>query len=98
MYDHTYSVDILTNERRTVLYLGVTSDLRRRLWWHKNGKNNSFARRYNLTVLLYFEHFHEVTNAISRDTELKKWSRAKKLALVRSKNPSFSDLSPQARS
>jgi putative endonuclease len=79
-----YCVYITTNPAKAVLYTGVTSDLARRLGQHyeNRGKNETFAGRYFCYNLLYFEQFTDVKAAISREKELKGWTRAKKDALI----------------
>ncbi len=83
-----YKVYILTNQNKTVLYIGVTNDLVRRLKQHRfDGNQKSFTHRYQCFYLLYFERYDEITEAIQREKQLKKWSRSKKLALIKSSNP-----------
>ncbi len=83
---------IMTNVRRNVLYIGVTSDLKRRVWQHrKHVYNNSFTNRYNLVYLIYYEGFNSITEAIQRETQLKNWNRKKKDALINTKNPGTID-------
>jgi len=86
-------VYILTNERRTTLYIGVTNNLEGRIWQHQNGEGSKFAKRYNLSVLIYYEAFPEASAAIARETQLKGWTRAKKNALIGKLNPDWRDLS-----
>src|SRR2546423_636095 len=87
----TYTVYILSNTSR-ILYIGVTGDLDRLLREHKKKLIAGFTRRYNLHSLVYFELFANVKAAIAREKELKRWGRPKKLALVRSTNPNWTDL------
>lgn len=87
-------VYILTNERRTTLYIGVTNNLEGRLWQHQNDEGSQFARRYNLTLLVYYETYPDPTSAIARETQLKGWSRAKKDALISKLNPAWENLAP----
>ena len=75
------------------LYIGVTGNLRKRVWQHKEGTTDGFTKRYEVTRLLYFESFHEVLNAIAREKQLKGWTRAKKIALLEKRNPKWEDLS-----
>ena len=85
---HTYYVYIITNKNRTVVYIGVTNNLHRRLQEHQSKRNpNSFSARYNLGFLLYYEKFDWIQQAILREKELKLLSRMKKLDLIRSVNP-----------
>ena len=86
-------VYILTNERGNVMYIGVTSDLRRRLYEHKTGAFEGFTKRYNVHKLVYYEETSDIREAIAREKQLKGWSRAKKNALVESMNPEWRDLS-----
>jgi putative endonuclease len=87
----TYAVYILSNSSR-MLYIGVTGDLDRRLWEHKKKLIPGFTTRYNLRSLIHLELFANVKAAIAREKELKRWGRSKKLALIRSANPTWIDL------
>jgi putative endonuclease len=87
-------VYILTNERRTTLYIGVTNNLEGRLWQHQNREGSTFTRQYNLTVLIYYETFPDPTSAIAREKQLKGWKREKKEALIATLNPNWYDLAP----
>ena len=87
-----YYVYILTNPTRT-LYVGVTSDLARRVYEHKNKLLGGFTDKYHITLLVYFEETTEVRSAIAREKQIKGWTRAKKIALVDSMNPEWKDLS-----
>lgn len=84
---------ILTNKNHTVLYIGVTSDLKRRLKQHKQKSNKGFTGKYNVEKLLYFESSPYVENAIKREKQLKKWNRAWKENLINEMNPDWNDLS-----
>ncbi|HRW63221.1 MAG TPA: GIY-YIG nuclease family protein, partial [Bacteroidales bacterium] len=87
-------VYILTNKNNTVLYTGVTNDLKRRLEEHAQKINpNSFTSRYNLYKLVYYESFFLIGDAIAREKQIKAGSRAKKVALINSVNPTWNDLS-----
>ena len=89
-----YSVYMLTNKWRTVVYVGMTDSLEGRLLDHKNGRFDGFTKRYNCTNLVYFEH-HELGHAAAkRERQLKGWTRAKKNALIETLNPDWNDLSP----
>jgi putative endonuclease len=74
------------------LYVGLTNNLRKRVWQHKKGEAKGFTQRYRIDRLLYFEEFVYFDRAESRETELKKWRREKKIALIKTMNPTFSDL------
>ena len=86
-------VYILTNRSKT-LYVGVTSNLERRIQQHKSGSvEGSFTRRYRLDRLVYYEQFQTITAAIDREKQMKGWLRVKKIALIVSVNPEWKDLS-----
>lgn len=86
------SIYILANPYRT-LYIGVTGNLEQRLWQHRQGIEQSWAKRYDLKSLVYFELYPDMPSAIARETQLKKWNRAKKLKLIETLNPRWNDLS-----
>lgn len=89
---HIYYVYILTNKVKTVLYVGMTNNLKVRIQKHKESiefGENSFSARYNTCFLLYFEKFGWVQQAIAREKEIKKWRRDKKISLIKSMNPNF---------
>ena len=88
-----YFVYFLTNWDDSVLYIGVTSDLPRRLYEHRNGLADGFTKKYNVHKLVYYEHTNDVYSAISREKQLKKWSRAKKDFLIQQMNPDWHYLS-----
>ena len=90
-----YFVYFLTNWDDSVLYIGVTGNLPRRLYEHKMGLVEGFTKKYNVHKLVYFEETSDVYSAISREKQLKKWSRQKKNMLVISINPQWKDLSEQ---
>ncbi len=90
-----YWVYILTNKPRGVLYTGVTNDLTRRVFEHKQKAVPGFTSRYNLTRLVYCESTADVTAAIQREKQIKGWLRSKKIALIESMNPKWEDLSGQ---
>lgn len=87
----TYFVYILTNPRRTTLYIGVTNNLCRRLGEHFDncGKRKTFAGRYYCYKLIYYEQFYSISKAIAREKELKGWSRTKKEILIATINPQW---------
>jgi len=91
--NHDYFVYILTSKDHTTLYIGVTNDLCSRLWQHRNPVTASFSQRYHCVVLVYFEHFREVADAIAREKQLKGWRRSKKDALIETANPRWEDIS-----
>ncbi|SFW41717.1 putative endonuclease [Sinomicrobium oceani] len=88
---HNYYVYILTNRKKTVLYIGVTNNLKTRLYYHKNTDTNStaFTARYRCFYLIYWEHFDSIIKAIKREKELKGWRREKKENLINNFNPEW---------
>ena len=88
-----YYVYLLTNKLSTVLYAGITNNLERRLYEHKNELADSFTKRYHIHKLVYYEVTTDVKTAIEREKQIKSWSRAKKNALVNEMNPKWKDLS-----
>jgi putative endonuclease len=93
MRHQNYFVYILTNaDRQIVLYIGVTNSLERRASEHSLGRGSAFARQYNAHKLIYFEAYPDPTSAIAREKQLKRWSRAKKEALIARRNPEWRDL------
>ena len=88
----SYYVYILTNNYAT-LYIGVTNDLERRMYEHKQRAKPGFASKYNCTWLLYYEETNNVSVAITREKQLKGWLRKRKVALIESVNPDWRDLS-----
>jgi len=87
-----YFVYILKSKSGT-LYIGMTNDLRRRVYQHKNKIINGFTARYNVDRLVHFEIFNEPKQAISREKQVKGWVRRKKIALIEENNPTWHDLS-----
>ena len=87
-----YYVYILTNDRDKLLYIGVTNDLRRRMYEHRNGLIEGFTRDYCIHKLVYYEICHNAEDAISREKQLKKWRREKKINLIERMNPYWKDL------
>jgi putative endonuclease len=77
---------------RRVLYIGVTSNIERRVFQHKNHVIEGFSAKYNTTRLVYLERFVDIRNAIARETQLKKWRRSKKEWLIETNNPHWRDL------
>ena len=97
MNEKNYYVYILTNIRNTVLYIGVTNNLIRRIYEHKNKFVDGFSKKYNLIKLVYFEQTNDVDSAIEREKKIKKWSRIKKINLIESINPDWTDLYDQLK-
>ena len=87
-----YYVYIMTNRSRT-LYTGVTSNLFGRVLQHKEGRGSKFTSKYRITQLVYYEEHNDVKESIMREKQIKGWLRKKKIALIESMNPNWSDLS-----
>ena len=86
-------VYIMTNKNKTTLYIGVTNDICRRVYEHKyHIVKNSFTDTYNLEYCIYYEEFPDINSAIAREKQLKKWNRAKKVALINAMNPEWKTL------
>jgi putative endonuclease len=92
MWNHNYYIYIATNKHNTVLYIGVTNDLARRMHEHKNKEVKGFTSKYNINKLVYFEHFTQINDAIIREKRLKKWKRVWKEKLINELNPEWEDL------
>jgi putative endonuclease len=92
MLDPTYFAYIMASRSRT-LYIGVTGDLLKRVFQHKQKKFAGFSSRYQCSRLVWFQRFAEVSDAIQPEKELKGWRRAKKIALIEAANPTWEDLS-----
>ena len=90
---NSYYVYILASKRNGTLYIGVTNNLMRRLFEHKNKLNKGFTKRYDINRLVYFEDTNDVSVALTREKEIKGWTRKKKLMLIEDKNPQWKDLS-----
>lgn len=88
----TYYVYIATNQRNTVLYTGMSSDLDSRMFQHKNKIIKGFTSKYNIDKLVYYETFNTAMEAIAAEKRIKGWTRKKKIDLIKSKNPEFEDL------
>ena len=88
-----YFVYLLSNWDDSVLYIGITGKLIRRLYEHRNKLVDGFTKQYDVHKLVYYEHTNDVYSAISREKQLKNWSRSKKNALIAKMNPEWRDLS-----
>ena len=91
--EYQFWVYILSN-RSHILYIGVTNSLRRRVLEHRKQTPSTFTNRYKINRLVYFESYQYINNAIARETELKHWTRAQKIALIESINPTWEELLP----
>ena len=92
---NTFYVYIMTNPRKTVLYTGVTNNLPRRVYAHKEKLTPGFASRYNVIDLIYYEMAETAEAAIAREKQLKAGSRRRKIELINSINPTWRDLNPE---
>ncbi len=90
--DKAYCVYIMTNAHNTVLYTGVTNNLARRVYEHKNGLGSIFVKKYNVHKLVYYEQGNDVNAAIAREKQIKGGSRKKKIDLINKMNPAWKDL------
>ena len=97
MREYIFYVYILTNEHNTVLYTGITNDLERRCFEHKNKKIKGFTKKYNVNKLVYFEKFDQVNAAISREKQIKGLVRSKKISMIELFNKSWTDLYDEGR-
>jgi putative endonuclease len=87
-----FFVYILASKRNGTLYTGITSDLVKRVWQHKNNSVEGFTKKYNVKILVYYEICNDAESAITREKRIKKWGRAWKLKLIEEKNPHWKDL------
>jgi putative endonuclease len=92
MFYKNYFVYILASQRNGTLYIGVTNDILRRIWEHKEGKVPGFTKEYHVTKLVYYETFDDIGEAILREKQMKKWKRKYKLDLIEKDNPEWKDL------
>jgi putative endonuclease len=90
-----FYVYIIQSSSRRALYIGMTNDLRKRVWQHKDHAFEGFTDDYNATRLVYWESFDDVRNAINREKQLKRWRREKKVWLIERMNPRWNDLAAQ---
>ena len=86
------AVYVLASKRNGTLYVGVTSNLRKRVWKHKNELVEGFTKRYGVHHLVYYEIYDDMMPAITREKQIKKWNRAWKLDLIEKQNPDWKDL------
>ena len=90
--DKDYYVYVLASQRNGTLYVGITSNLIKRIWEHKNKAIEGFTQKYNIDKLVYFEQYRDPENAIKREKRLKKYNRQWKLELIEKENPEWRDL------
>ena len=93
-----YYIYILTNKKDGVLYIGVTNDLTRRVWEHKQKIVEGFSRKYQCKNLVYYETAIDINSAITREKQIKKWKREWKIRLIEKDNPDWRDLYPEIAS
>ncbi|MGA7694994.1 MAG: GIY-YIG nuclease family protein [Candidatus Sulfotelmatobacter sp.] len=94
MKEHHYSVYMVASKSR-VLYIGMTNNLHRRIFEHKNDLIEGFTRQYKCHRLVYYESFDDVNKAIDREKQLKRWNRTKKEWLIAQRNPTWEDLASE---
>ena len=92
MFDKTYCVYILSSQKNGTLYVGVTNNLIKRIWEHKNKKVKGFTEKYGVDRLVYYEQTNDVRIALQREKTLKRWKRDWKLELIEKENPEWMDL------
>ena len=90
--DKLFAVYILASARNGTLYIGVTSDLPKRVWQHREGVADGFTKEYGVKDLVWYEVCEDAIAAITREKQIKKWNRGWKLKLIESKNPDWRDL------
>lgn len=90
----SYYTYITTNKRKTVLYVGVTNNLIRRIGEHKSGQIDGFTKRYNVDILIYAEKYDEIETAIAREKQIKSWSRIQKEKLIETANKDWVEILP----
>ena len=92
MQERKFYVYILTKARNSTFYVGMTSDLSKRIWEHKNEAADGFTKEYGIKTLVYYETFDDAENAIKREKRLKKWPREWKMKVIEKMNPDWNDL------
>jgi putative endonuclease len=92
MWNYNFYVYITTNWNHTILYIGVTNDLKRRIFEHRNKLVAGFTQKFNVNKLVYYEHFSKIDDAIKREKNLKRWRREWKIDLISNMNPDWRDL------
>jgi putative endonuclease len=98
MSERRYFVYIMTSSSLSTMYVGVTNDIGRRVFEHRNGMGSEFAKKYRVSRLVYVEEYENPTDAIAREKLLKGWKRIRKNELVRAANPDWADLAPDQSS
>ncbi|HBF89267.1 MAG TPA: endonuclease [Bacteroidales bacterium] len=95
--NHNFFIYIVTNFNKMVLYIGVTNDLKRRLYEHENGLSEGFTKKYKCFYLVYYECFTNINQAIEREKQLKGWKREKKVNLINELNPNWNFLNKEIK-
>jgi putative endonuclease len=95
MQNHDYFVYIMASKKKGTLYIGVTNDLVRRVFEHKNDLIEWFTKKYKVHTLVHYEHTNDIHSAIEREKTIKKWNRQWKVDLIEKKNPGWDDLYPE---
>ncbi len=95
MKNKNYYVYIITNKKRGTLYIGVTNNLKRRIYEHKNELVDGFSKKYHLHKLVFYETLNSIYNAIDMEKKMKKWNREWKIKLIEDLNPDWNDLYEQ---
>src|SRR5712671_5658473 len=96
MSDRRHFVYIMTSSSLSTMYVGVTNDIGRRVFEHRNGMGSELAKKYRVSRLVYVEEYEDPTEAIAREKQLKGWKRIRKNELVRAANPEWADLAPES--
>ena len=91
----SYFVYIMASKKNSTLYVGVTSDLARRVFEHKHDLIEGFTKKYKVHMLVYYEHTNDINSAIEREKVIKRWKRQWKINLIRGSNPDWKDLSSE---
>lgn len=92
MFNNAYCVYILSSQKNGTLYIGITNNIAKRVWEHKNQKVDGFTKKYEVHHLVYYEIYDNPESAIAREKQLKKWNRKWKIELIQEKNPEWKDL------
>jgi putative endonuclease len=95
MKEHRYFVYLMASRRNGTLYVGVTGNLAERVGQHRDGVRDGFTRKYGIHILVWFEEFADVHEAIKREKQIKKWERVWKLELIEKANPDWQDIFPR---
>jgi len=92
MRDYNFYVYIMANRKQGALYTGMTNDLVRRVWEHREGVGSAFVRQHKVTRLVWYAHHNDVLKAYAHERRLKRWRRAWKITLIETENPDWRDL------